>query len=53
MRRLEAQAQAEKQLGEAFEDGGPTQQWDNFRDENGKIRTDAFKAKNGGINQRV
>lgn len=53
MQRLEEQAQAEKQLGAAFEDGGPTQQWGSFRDEHGKIRADAFKAENGGVNQRV
>ena len=51
--RLEEQAAAEKQIGQAFEDGGPKQQWGNFRDEDGKIRADAFKAENGGINQRV
>ncbi len=51
--RTEAQAAAEKRLDQAFEDGGPTQQWGSFRDENGRIRVDAFKARNGGVNQRV
>jgi ectoine hydroxylase-related dioxygenase (phytanoyl-CoA dioxygenase family) len=51
--RLNEQAAAELQQGMAFEDGGPTQQWGQFRDENGKIRPEAFTAANGGINQRV
>jgi ectoine hydroxylase-related dioxygenase (phytanoyl-CoA dioxygenase family) len=51
--RIADQAVAELQLGQAFEDGGPTQQWGEFRDENGKIRVEAFTAANGGINQRV
>ncbi|MDG2284143.1 MAG: hypothetical protein P8N43_01245, partial [Alphaproteobacteria bacterium] len=51
--RIDEQAAAELQLGQAFEDGGPTQQWGEFRDENGKIRAEAFTAANGGINQRV
>lgn len=51
--RLEAQAAAEKQLGLAFEDGGPTQQWGGFRDAAGQVRPEAFRAENGGINQRV
>ena len=51
--RMEEQAAAEKQLGEAFEDGGPQQQWGAFRDEDGKLRAEAFTAANGGVNQRV
>ncbi len=51
--RLDEQAVAELQLGHAFEDGGPTQKWGEFRDENGKTRPDAFTAANGGVNQRV
>lgn len=51
--RLHTQAAAEKQLGQAFEDGGPAQQWGTFRDEHGNLRADAFKAENGGVNQRV
>ncbi len=53
MARLEEQAEAEKQLGQAFEDGGPEQQWGAFRDAQGRLRADAFKAESGGINQRV
>ena len=52
-KRLHAQAAAEKQLGQAFEDGGPAQQWGTFRDEHGNLRAAAFKAENGGVNQRV
>jgi ectoine hydroxylase-related dioxygenase (phytanoyl-CoA dioxygenase family) len=51
--RLEQQAAAEKQRGLAFEDGGPEQQWGGFRDADGRIRPQAFRAENGGINQRV
>ncbi len=51
--RITEQAEAELQLGHAFEDGGPTQQWGQFRDESGKIRAEAFTAANGGVNQRV
>ncbi len=51
--RLLEQAAAELQCGHAFEDGGPTQQWGEFRDENGKIRAEAFTAAAGGVNQRV
>jgi ectoine hydroxylase-related dioxygenase (phytanoyl-CoA dioxygenase family) len=51
--RIDEQAEAELRHGEAFEDGGPTQQWGEFRDENGKIRAKAFTAAEGGINQRV
>ena len=40
--RLFEQAAAELQQGFAFEDGGPTQQWGQFRDENGRIRPEAF-----------
>ncbi|MGI9424117.1 MAG: phytanoyl-CoA dioxygenase family protein [Hyphomicrobiaceae bacterium] len=52
-KRLEEQAAAEKQRGLAFEDGGPAQKWGAFRDENGEIRSDAFTAAHGGVNQRV
>ncbi len=51
--RLDDQAAAEKRLGLAFEDGGPRQQWGQFRDAAGRLRGDAFTAANGGINQRV
>ncbi|MEC8850971.1 MAG: hypothetical protein VXX43_03305, partial [Pseudomonadota bacterium] len=51
--RLDDQAAAEKSLGLAFEDGGPRQQWGQFRDAAGHLRGNAFTAANGGINQRV
>jgi ectoine hydroxylase-related dioxygenase (phytanoyl-CoA dioxygenase family) len=51
--RTQTQADAEKRLDQAFEDGGANQQWGAFRDAQGRIRADAFKARNGGINQRV
>ena len=53
LQRLDEQARAEKQRGQAFEDGGPTQQWGAFRDEDGRLRPEAFTAANGGVNQRV
>ena len=52
-KRLLDQAQAEKKLGFAFEDGGPKQKWGEFRDKDGKLRPEAFTAENGGVNQRV
>lgn len=51
--RLLAQAAAELQAGQAFEDGGAKQQWGAFTDEEGRIRRDAFSAQAGGVNQRV
>lgn len=51
--RLLEQAAAELARGHAFEDGGPTQQWGQFRDEHGRIRPEAFTAAHGGVNQRV
>ena len=51
--RLEEQAEAERQRGIAYEDGGPTQRWGNFRDEEGRMTSAAFTAEHGGINQRV
>ena len=51
--RLLEQAEAEKQNGTAFEDGGPTQNWGQFQDENGRIRSEAFTEAAGGVNQRV
>ncbi len=51
--RLIEQAAAEKAAHIAFEDGGPTQQWGDFTDENGKVRHEAFSEENGGVNQRV
>ena len=52
-KRLLDQALAEKELGYAFEDGGPEQKWGEFRDKSGKLLSEVFTAKNGGINQRV
>jgi ectoine hydroxylase-related dioxygenase (phytanoyl-CoA dioxygenase family) len=51
--RVVEQAAAEKRLGHAFEDGGPNQQWGAFKDENGRIRPEAFREAAGGVNQRV
>ena len=52
-RRLLEQAEAEKQQGAAYEDGGPGQNWGAFRDEKGQVRPDAFTAAHGGVNQRL
>ena len=51
--RLIDQAAAELELGHAFEDGGPSQKWGEFRDQDGKLRPEVFTAANGGVNQRV
>ena len=51
--RLTEQAAAEKAACIAFEDGGPAQQWGDFTDEFGKVRHEAFREENGGVNQRV
>ena len=51
--RLEEQAAAEKQRGLAFEDGGATQNWGDFRNSDGSLRPDAFTEANGGRNQRI
>ena len=51
--RLQEQAEAERQQGVAYEDGGPKQEWGNFTDETGQLRQNAFTATAGGINQRV
>jgi len=51
--RLITQAEHEKSIGSAFEDGGVDQQWGAFIDAQGRIREDAFKEENGGVNQRV
>ena len=52
-KRLLEQAEAERQLGAAYEDGGPNQNWGSFRDESGRVRPDAFTAAQGGVNQRL
>jgi len=51
--RLEEQAEAEREMGAAYEDGGPEQNWGDFTDEKGNLRTNAFSAASGGVNQRV
>ena len=51
--RLEEQAAAEKQRGLAFEDGGATQNWGDFRNPDGSLRPEAFTEENGGRNQRI
>lgn len=51
--RLVEQADAEKEKGFAYEDGGKKQNWGAFRDAQGRIRSEAFTAKSGGINQRL
>ena len=52
-KRLVEQAEAEKQVGAAYEDGGPDQNWGSFRDERGQVRPEAFTAAHGGVNQRL
>ena len=51
--RLTQQARAEKQHGLAFEDGGRSQNWGDFRNEDGSLRQAAFTEASGGCNQRV
>ncbi len=51
--RLIEQAAAELELGAAFEDGGPKQQWGAFTDGRGRLRQQAYSAAAGGVNQRV
>ena len=51
--RLTEQAAIEKREGLAFEDGGPRQQWGDFRDLAGRDRRELFRAESGGVNQRV
>lgn len=51
--RLTQQAISEKEQGLAFEDGGPDQNWGDFRNVDGTLRPEAFTADGGGCNQRV
>ena len=51
--RLTQQAIAEKEQGLAFEDGGPDQNWGDFRNVDGTLRPEAFTSTGGGRNQRV
>ena len=53
LERLKQQAAAELEQGEAFEDGGPKQQWGAFTDGKGRPKQDAYTAAAGGVNQRV
>ena len=52
-KRLTEQALAEKQKGFAFQDGGPSQNWGDFRDSTGELRPHEFTEAQGGRNQRV
>ncbi|MEM7128910.1 MAG: phytanoyl-CoA dioxygenase family protein [Chloroflexota bacterium] len=51
--RLKEQAEAERQQGVAYEDGGKDQNWGSFKDQNGNLRKNAFTAESGGVNQRL
>ncbi len=53
LKRLKEQAAAELELGAAFEDGGPKQQWGAFTDKKGRLKQQAYTATAGGVNQRV
>ena len=44
--RLLEQAAAELKAGFAFEDGGPSQRWGEFRDSDGTLRSEVFTAAN-------
>ena len=52
-KRLTDQALAEKQKGLAFQDGGPSQHWGDFRDSTGELRPQEFTEAQGGRNQRI
>ncbi len=52
-KRLTQQALAEKQKGFAFQDGGPSLNWGDFRDSAGELRPQEFTEAQGGRNQRV
>ena len=51
--RLVEQAEAERQQGLDFRDGGSDQNWGAFRNADGRIRPEAFTEEAGGRNQRV
>ncbi len=51
--RLYEQAPAERQAGVAYFDGAPHQNWGSFRDQGGRLPTDAFTEAAGSINQRL
>lgn len=50
---LQDLAWREKEAGLAFEDGGPTQQWGDFKEEGDLSPRDRFRADAGGVNQRI
>ena len=52
LQRLTEQADAEKKLNLAFEDGSKTKKWGEFKKENSSESRN-FNSKEGGINQRV
>ena len=45
--RLKEQAEAERQLRVAYEDGGPNQDWGRFRADDGHPKQNAFTAAEG------
>ena len=50
--RLLEQAEAEKKMGLAFEDGSKNRKWGEFRNKQTSVKL-KFGTKEGGINQRV
>ncbi len=50
---LQELAREEQAAGLAFEDGGPRQQWGDFKAETGMKPRDKFRAAAGGVNQRI
>ena len=50
---LQSVAAHEISHGEAFQDGGPRQQWGDFKAVEGLTARDKFRAEAGGINQRI
>lgn len=50
---LQSVAARELSAGEAFQDGGPRQQWGDFQEVDGLTARDKFRAAAGGVNQRV
>ena len=50
---LQDLARQEQEAGLAFEDGGPKQQWGDFKAQAGMNPRDKFRAAAGGVNQRI
>ncbi len=50
---LQDLARQEQEAGLAFEDGGPQQQWGDFKAAEGLNPRDKFRAAAGGVNQRI